>query len=114
MNILDWEYYNSHFPKLTEEEFKKVLYQSSVLVYRKLALEIEQLTEDELTMVKDCICNVINYTYDVKESQNVSSVSNDGYSVSYVQKTKEQLNDDLEEIFDTWLGVLNKNGFICF
>lgn len=114
MNILDWEYYNSHFPKLTEEEFHKVLYQSSVLVYRKLALEIEQLTEDELTMVKDCICNVINYTYDVKESQNVSSVSNDGYSVSYVQKSSDEAKQELDNIYDTWLGYLQKSAFICF
>lgn len=114
MNILDWEYYNSHFPKISEDEFNKLNYSCSVLVFNKLIKDIEQLTEDEKTKVKDCICNVINYTYDVKESQNVSSVSNDGYSVSYRQKTNDEAKQELDNIFDTWLGYLKKSGYICF
>lgn len=114
MDVLDWEYYNSHFPKLTEEDFKKTVYSSSVLVYRQLVKEIDQLSENELTMVKDCICNVINYTYSVQENQNLSSVSNDGYSVSYAQKSHEETKKGLNEIYDTWLGKLRKRGFICF
>lgn len=114
MDILDWEYYNSHFPKLTEEDFNKSVYSSSVLVYRQLVKEIEQLTENELTMVKDCICNVINYTYSTQEKQNISSVSNDGYSVSYVQKSRDETKNELNDIYDMWLGHLRKRGFICF
>lgn len=113
MNILDWEYYNSHFPKLNQDDFKKVVYHATVLTFRHVTKEFDNLNDSELVIIKDCICNVIN-TLSTQTDGNIASVSNDGYSVSYVQKTKEQLNDDLEEIFDTWLGVLNKNGFICF
>lgn len=114
MDVLDWEYYNSHFPKLTEEDFNKSVYSSSVLVYRQLVKEINQLTENELTMVKDCICNVINYTQSIQEKQNISSVSNDGYSVSYTQKSRDETKNELNDIYDMWLGNLRKRGFICF
>lgn len=112
MDVLDWEYYNSHFPKLTEEDFNKSVYSSSVLVYRQLVKEIEELTENELTAVKDCICNVINYTFSAQE--NISSVSNDGYSVSYVQKSRDETKKELNDIYDMWLGKLRRRGFICF
>lgn len=114
MNILDWEYYNSHFPKISEDEFNKLNYSCSVLTECKLIKPISELTENELIKVKDCICNVINYNYSVSESQNISSVSNDSYSVSYVQKTQEQSKNEIDNIFDTWLGYLKKSGYICF
>ena len=114
MNILDWEYYNSHFPKVSEEDFNKLNYSCSVLVYRKLALEIEELSEDELIMVKDCICNVINYTYSNLQSENISSISNDGYSVSYAQKNESEKKQGLKDIIHEWLGYLHVGEFICF
>lgn len=114
MNILDWEYYNSHFPKLNKNEFNKIVYACTVLTIDRLIKDVDALNESELTKVKDCICNVINYKHELEEKGNKSSISNDGLSVSYVQKTNLQIEEELEQIFNTWLGVLKKSGWIYF
>lgn len=114
MNILDWEYYNSHFPKLNKNDFNKMVYMCTVLTTDRLIKDVDTLNESELTRVKDCICNVINYKCELETQGNKSSVSNDGLSVSYIQKTNKQVEEELEHIFNTWLGALKKSGWICF
>ena len=53
----------------------------------------------------DCICNVINYNATVgsKAGQGVASVSNDGYSESYVLQTQSQATEELYKNIRKWL-----------
>lgn len=90
-----------------------MVYMCTVLTTDRLIKDVDTLNESELTRVKDCICNVINYKCELETQGNKSSVSNDGLSVSYIQKTNKQVEEELEWIFNTWLGALKKvAGFV--
>ena len=105
--VVDWEYYNSHFPKISEEEFDKHVYQSQRLVLKRLPKDFNEYTESDQTDIKDCICNVLNYKSVAEASANgVSSISNDGYSESYVQQSKSDVNDNVNSIIYEWIGNL--------
>ena len=105
--VVDWEYYNSHFPKISEEQFSRYVYQSQRLVLKRLPKDFNEYTESEQTNIKDCICNVLNFKSAAEASVNgVSSISNDGYSESYVQKTSDQISEDINSIIYEWIGDL--------
>ena len=106
MGVLDWEYYNSHFPKISEDEFNKYSYGAERKVMKKLNKPFEEYSENEQTDIKDCICNVLNYQSVINKTNGISSVSNDGYSESYVQKEESQAEDDLNSIINEWIGHL--------
>lgn len=105
--VVDWEYYNSHFSKISEEQFNEHVYQSQRLVLKRLPKDFAEYTESEQIDIKDCICNVLNYKSVAEASANgVSSISNDGYSESYVQQSKSDVNDNVNSIIYEWLGRL--------
>ncbi|MGX8833968.1 hypothetical protein ACWG0P_07115 [Amedibacillus sp. YH-ame6] len=97
-----WEYYNSHFPKLAEDQFNKLIYKAQRIVTKKLIKK--DLTEDETTDVKDCICNVLNYLQVAESHTGVTSASNDGYSESY--ENTATFNDSINSIINEWIGYL--------
>lgn len=102
MEKVTWEYYNSHFPKLTEEEFVKLEYRASKLVSKKINKKyLNSQDEDD---VKDCICNVVNMLSVVDNQMGKSSVSNDGYSESYI--SSDQLNNSINKVINDWIGTL--------
>lgn len=99
--IINWEYYNSHFPKLSEDRFKALAYQAERLVLKRLnTTEFGEFEND----VKDCICNVINELDIQREYNGVTSISNDGYSKSFATSTKEGYAQSIEDIIYQWLG----------
>lgn len=106
MGVLDWEYYNSHFPKLSEDEFKSYSYGAERKVLKLLPKTFEEYTQSEQTDIKDCICNVLNYQSISNKATGLASISNDGYSESYVNKEQTQLNDDIYSIINEWIGNL--------
>ncbi len=106
MNVLDWEYYNSHFPKINEEEFNKNVYSAERYVLKKLKKSFNEYSTEQQINIKDCICNVINYLASTSKYEGISSVSNDGYSVSYSQKTEMNTQKGLKSILNEWLGGL--------
>lgn len=112
MFIVDWEYYNSHFPKLSETDFNKYNYSAETLVKRHIYKAYDEFTEDEQTKVIDCICNVINYLQFKEDTQGVSSVSNQGFSVSYTQS--DTASYTLDSVLMKWLGDLYDSGYIAF
>lgn len=100
-NLLDWEYYNSHFPKVSENTFK-------ALVYRAERTVLKQLNTDSFgdyeTDVKDCICCVLNELDTQEQSNGVTSISNDGYSKSFATSSKEEQKESIDDIIYQWLG----------
>ena len=107
--FVNWEYYSSLHSKVTEEEFNRAEAQAEKEVQlvigwiRWANINEETFGYDQL---KDCICNVIDkMAADSKsgKGKGVSSVSNAGYSESYVVQTEEQLRSELRSSIRAWL-----------
>ncbi len=115
-NLVDWEYYNSHFPNLSEEDFKKIVYKAERVVLKRVSKNMDNLSEEEKTSVRDCICDIINNVFGTNNAKGLASVSNDGYSESYVNMTEEQQEHRIESIIKMWLNDLGilKGHFIAF
>lgn len=107
--IVSWEYYNSLFGKITQENFSK----AELLAEKEVQLVIGPIRWAHITadtfgydQLKDCICRVIDKMAENEVSdigKGLSSVSNDGYSESYVIQTEEQLRTELHGSIRAWL-----------
>ena len=109
MSIVNWEYYNSLYNKITEDDFEKAesLAEKEVKLVvgwpRWNALDSEAFYYEQL---KDCICNTIDKMagmQNVASGKGISSVSNDGYSESYVVQTESQAKAELQSCIRAWL-----------
>lgn len=106
MSYIDWEYYNSHFPKVSEEEFKSLLPQAEMKVDVFTHLRSKEAVGYKLEQVKAAVANIINELSEqksIKTRKGINSVSNDGYSESYTAITEEQIEQDLRSICFQWL-----------
>lgn len=107
--IVSWEYYDSLYNKINEDDFEKAeaLAEKEVKLVvgfpRWNALDSEEFYYEQL---KDCICNVIDKMAEMKESgagTGLSSVNNDGYSESYTVQTQSQATAELQSCIRAWL-----------
>ena len=110
--LVSWEYYSSLYSVVTEGQFetaealaeKEVIKVVGLIHWSELNL---QHLEDEIygDQLMDCICKVINYLAEAPKAQGrgVASVSNDGYSESYVLQTQSQADDELGKNIRAWL-----------
>lgn len=109
MSHVNWEYYSSLFEKVSEEEFPKAELRAEKEVRAVIGvIRWMDITEETFgyEQLKDCICKTIDKMADDAESgkgKGVSSVSNDGYSESYVVQTEEQLRSELHSSIRAWL-----------
>ena len=109
MSHVNWEYYSSLFGKVSEKEFAK----AELLAEKEVCAVIGPIRWAVITsdtfgyeQLQDCICKVIDKMAENEESgkgKGVSSVSNDGYSESYVVQTEEQLRNELQSSIRAWL-----------
>ena len=109
MSHVNWEYYSSLFEKVSENEFVK----AELLAEKEVCAVIGPIRWAVITegtfgyeQLKDCICKTINKMAEDAESgkgKGVASVSNDGYSESYVVQTEEQLRNELHSSIRAWL-----------
>lgn len=107
--IVNWEYYDSLHSSVKNEEFDK----AEAAAEKEVCLVIGPIRWATITtdtfgynQLQDCICNVIDKMAADKKSgkgKGVSSVSNDGYSESYVVQTEEQLRSELQSSIRAWL-----------
>ena len=107
--LVNWEYYSSLHDIVKETEFDK----AEALAEKEVCSVIGPIRWATITestfgyaQLKDCICNVMDkMETDVKsgKGKGVSSVSNDGYSESYVVQTEEQLRSELKSSIRAWL-----------
>lgn len=110
--LVSWEYYSSFYSKVTEADFPKAEALAEKEVIRIVGLihwgelNLDHL-EDEIygDQLMDCICKVINYRAEAPKAQGrgVASVSNDGYSESYVLQTQSQADEELGKNIRAWL-----------
>ena len=109
MPHVTWAYYSSFHKTVSKEAFDI----AEMLAEKEVCTVIgpirwAEITEDTFgyTQLQDCICNVIDkMAADDKsgKGKGVSSVSNDGYSESYVVQTEEQLRSELQSSIRAWL-----------
>ncbi|MBQ6696190.1 MAG: hypothetical protein IJN16_05750 [Lachnospiraceae bacterium] len=107
--IVTWEYYSSLYDVVKEEKFPKAEAQAEKEVQAVIGpIRWAEITPDTFgyEQLQDCICKVIDKMAADKKSgkgKGVSSVSNDGYSESYVVQTEEQLRSELQGCIRAWL-----------
>ena len=100
MSYIDWGYYSSHFPKLTEEEFDAALAGAEVKVEIYTHFRSRTATGYKLEQVKAAVANLINTMADqnsVGAGSGVTSTSNDA------NVTKEQVEEELRSVCFQWL-----------
>ena len=111
--LVSWEYYSSLFSKVTSQEaFEK----AEALAEKDLARVIGPLRWAELVasdwsgeffadQLKDTICKVVDYqqTAGRVSGAGVSSVSNDGYTESYVLAKQSEAQEELQKNIRAWL-----------
>ena len=109
MSHVTWEYYSSLYDKVKENDFdiaEKLAEKEVCAVIGPIRWETITADTFGFEQLQDCICNVINKMAEDKKSgkgKGVSSVSNDGYSESYVVQTEEQLRSELRSSIRAWL-----------
>lgn len=107
--IVSWGHYSSLYDLVSEEAFEKKEKLAEKEVQNVIG-PIRWATITETTFgyeqLQDCICNVINKMTENEETgkgKGVSSVSNDGYSESYVIQTEAQLKEEMKGSIQSWL-----------
>lgn len=100
-NIVTWEYYNSLYNKVGQDEFTRLepLAEKRILSvighYKWNHIDESAFYFDQL---KDCICQVVNKLADMDKSgagRGLASVSNDGYSESYAVQTASEYDKEI-------------------
>lgn len=109
MSHVSWEYYSSLHSIVAKDDFERAETLAEKEVQRVIGwIRWANITEDSFgyEQLQDCICNVMDkMAVDAKsgKGKGVSSVSNDGYSESYVVQTEEQLRSELQSSIRAWL-----------
>lgn len=107
MAIIDWEYYNSHFPRvMPESEFAPVETQAEAEFNRIVPTYLQDTLTDAVK--QNCIFAVCNHLYNQAQGSagsGVTSVSNNGYSESYAVTTQEQAETELRELIYSKIGT---------
>lgn len=107
--IVDWEYYNSLYGDVTEEDFARLEARAESEVCAVIGpIRWANITDQTFgyQQLRVCICRVINsmITNDRSGSgKGLSGASNDGYSESFAIQTESQMRDELQKLIKGWL-----------
>lgn len=110
--LVSWEYYSSLYSKVTETDFPKAEALAEKEVIRIVGLihwgELNLTNLDEEIygdQLKDCICKVIDFMAEAPKAQGkgIASVSNDGYTESYVLQKQSDALEELGKNIRSWL-----------
>lgn len=103
--IIDWEYYSSHFPQvIPEAQFAAVERQAEVEYNRVVKPYMEIPVERQ----QDAVFQLCNFLYTNKASlsgKSVKSVSNNGYSESYALSGRDELAASIRELIYDCLDI---------
>ena len=110
--LVSWEYYSSLYSTVSEADFPKAEALAEKEVIRIVGLiHWGELNLDDLDselygdQLKDCICKVVNFMAEAPKAQGkgIASVSNDGYSESYVLQKQSDALEELGKNIRSWL-----------
>ena len=107
--IVDWGHYSSLYSKIKETDFDR----AETLAEKEVRTVIGPIRWANITVdtfgfeiLQDCICKVMDKQAENEESgraKGIASVSNDGYSESYVTQTEEEVRKQLRKSICEWL-----------
>jgi hypothetical protein len=109
MSHVSWEYYSSLYSVIKEEDFDKAEKKAEKEICAIIGpIRWASITADSFgfEQLQDCICKTMDKMAENDISgkgKGISSVSNDGYSESYVIQTEEQLKEELKSCIRRWL-----------
>jgi hypothetical protein len=107
--IVDWEHYYSLYPTADQTTFTNLRslaereVRSVIGTHRWNSIDPTHFYYDQL---RDCICRVINMLAEYTgggAGKGLASVSNDGYSESYVVQTQVQVGTEIRMCIIRWL-----------
>lgn len=110
--LVSWEYYSSLYSTVSEADFPKAEALAEKEVIRIVGLihwgelNLEDLDSEIYgDQLKDCICKVVNFMAEAPKAQGkgIASVSNDGYSESYVLQKQSDALEELGKNIRSWL-----------
>lgn len=110
--LVSWEYYSSLYSKVLETDFPKAEALAEKEVIRIVGLihwgelNLEDLDSEIYgDQLKDCICKVIDFMAEAPKAQGkgIASVSNDGYTESYVLQKQSDALEELGKNIRSWL-----------
>ena len=109
MSHVSWEYYSSLYSRIKEDDFDKAEKKAEKEICAIIGpIRWASITADSFgfEQLQDCICKTMDKMAENDISgkgKGISSVSNDGYSESYVIQTEEQLKKELQGSIRLWL-----------
>lgn len=111
MPYINWEYYNSYFPKLSQDDFTQIQpvaeRKLDIYTHNRALTFFNEYVELGATdyqkrvyaQIKDAVCVIINRIYDNRRRKaGVTSVSNDGYSESFEGVNETDLEGELRSV----------------
>lgn len=115
MSHITWEHYTSLYNKITEEDFPRIEKEAEAKVRSVIGpIRWAEITEETFgyDILQDTIISVMHILADNEKNnigKGISSVSNDGYSVSYSQTSKEEAEAELR---DSIVNMLSGSGMV--
>jgi hypothetical protein len=109
ITVVNWEYYNSLYNAVDKTAFDRLAplaekrVKSVIGTPRWNSVDPDAFYYDQL---RDCICMLIDKLASYGESgagTGLASVSNDGYTESYVIQTQPQMESELHSCIVQWL-----------
>lgn len=107
--FVNWEYYSSLFDRVKENDFDRAerLAENEVSIVVGI-IHYSHIDEDDpgFEQLQLCICKTMDKMAEQAESaagKGIGSISNDGYSESYVVQTQEQATAELRKCIRQWL-----------
>ena len=96
--IIDWEYYSSHFPNIIPKKQFDAVEAQAEIEYNKVVKPYMEISEECKQNTIFQLCNFLYTNQSAITGKSVTSVSNNGYSESYAVATKEQVSDSMREL----------------
>ena len=107
--IVDWGHYSSLYSKIKETDFDR----AETLADKEVRSLIGPIRWANITadtfgfeILQDCICKTMDKMADSKKSgrdKGLASISNEGYTETYVTQTEEEARADLHGSIRQWL-----------
>lgn len=103
--IIDWEYYSSHFPNIVPEKQFTAVERQAEIEYNKVVKPYMDISEENKQNTVFQLCNFLYANQTSLSGKAVTSVNNNGYSESYAVSTKEQMNASIKELIYDCIGT---------
>ena len=103
--IIDWEYYNSHFPKIIPQNDFEAVETQAEIEYNKVVKPYMNISTERQQNTIFQLCNFIYSNQRVLSGTAVTSVNNNGYSECYALQTPAQARDAIKELIYEGIGT---------